>query len=86
MAVYRGKRNGEVSKFYVCEFVTYGKRIQESTGGTSKTVAKEYERRRKVELERAAVGLPTEQKANRIRIVSEVVKQPQPSASKLSLR
>lgn len=74
MAVYRPKRNGEASKFYVCEFVTHGKRIQESTGSTSKTVAKEYEKRRKVELERAAVGLPTEQKANRIRTVSEVVK------------
>ena len=40
MAVYRPKRNGEVSKFYVCEFVMHGKRIQESTGSTSKTVAK----------------------------------------------
>jgi hypothetical protein len=74
MGVYRPKRNGEVSKFYVCEFVMHGKRIQESTGSTSKTVAKEYQRRRKAELERAAVGLPTEQKANRIRSVSEVVK------------
>ncbi len=74
MAVYRPKRNGKVSKFYVCEFVMHGKRIQESTGSTSKTVAKEYEKRRKAELERAAVGLPTEQKANRIRSVSEVVK------------
>jgi len=51
----------------------HGKRIQESTGSTSKTVAKEYEKRRKAELERAAVGLPIEQKANRIRTVSEVV-------------
>jgi integrase len=74
MAIYRPKRNGEVSKFYICEFVMHGKRIQESTGSTSKTVAKEYQRRRKAELERAAVGLPTEQKANRIRSVSEVVK------------
>jgi hypothetical protein len=74
MAVYRPKRNGEISKFYVCEFVTHGKRIQESTGSTSKTVAKEYEKGRRAELERAAVGLPTEQKANRIRTVSEVVK------------
>jgi integrase len=53
--------------------VYQGKRFQESTGATSKTVAKEYEKRRKAELERAAAGLPTEQKANRIRTVSDVI-------------
>jgi integrase len=74
MAVYRPKRNGEVSKYYVCEFVYQGKRFQESTGATSKTVAKEYEKRRKAEMERAAAGLPTEQKATRIRTVAEVTK------------
>src|SRR5436305_2729537 len=73
MAVYRPKRKGEVSKFYVCEFVYQGKRFQESTGATSKTVAKEYEKRRKAEMERAAAGLPTEQKAARIRTVNDVV-------------
>jgi hypothetical protein len=72
MAVYRPKRKGEASKFYVCEFVYQGKRFQESTGATSKTVAKEYEKRRKEEMERAAAGLPTEQKAKRIRTVAEV--------------
>lgn len=74
MAVYRPKRKGEASKFYVCEFVYQGKRFQESTGATSKTVAKEYEKRRKAEMERAAAGMPTEQKANRIRTVAEVTK------------
>src|SRR5215469_6907938 len=74
MAVYRPNRNGVVSKFYVYEFFYQGKRFQGSTGSTSKTVAREYEKRRKAELERAAAGLPTEQKANRIRRVSEVVK------------
>src|SRR5215831_5698627 len=73
MAVYRPKRKGEASKFYICEFVYQGKRFQESTGATSKTVAKEYEKRRKTELERAAAGLPTEQKANRIRDVADVI-------------
>src|SRR5215467_11988981 len=73
MAVYRPKRKGEASKYYVCEFVYQGKRFQESTGATSKTVAKEYEKRRKAEMERAAAGLPTEQKAARIRNVSDVV-------------
>src|SRR5262249_16250510 len=72
MSVYRPKRKGEVSKFYVCEFIYQGKRFQESTGATSKTVAKEYEKRRKAEMERAAAGLPTEQKANRIRTVADV--------------
>lgn len=74
MAVYKPKRKGESSKFYVCEFVTHGKRIQESTGTTSRTVAKEYEKCRRAEVERAAAGLPTEQKANRIRSVAEVAK------------
>ncbi len=73
MAVYKPTRKGEASKFYVCEFVYQGKRFQESTGATSKTVAKEYEKRRKAELERAAAGLPTEQKAKRIRTVNDVV-------------
>ena len=74
MAVYLPKRKGHGSRFHVCEFIIHGKRIQESTGTTSKTVAKEYEKRRRRELERAAVGLPTEQKANRIQTVFEVVK------------
>ena len=73
MAVYKPKRKGGVSKFYVCEFVYQGKRFQESTGATGKTVAKEYEKRRKAELERAAAGLPTEQKSKRIRTVADVV-------------
>src|SRR5215469_8193085 len=71
MAVYRPKRKGEISKYYVCEFVYQGKRFQESTGATSKTVAKEYEKRRKAEMERAAAGLPTEHKAARIRTVCD---------------
>jgi integrase len=75
MAVYKPKRKGETSKYYITEFVYQGKRFQESTGATSKTVAKEYEKRRKAELERAAAGLPTEQKANRIRTVAETAKQ-----------
>lgn len=74
MSVYRPKRKGEASKYYVCEFIYQGKRFQESTGASSKTVAKEYEKRRRAELERAAAGLPTEQKANRIKTVAEVVK------------
>src|SRR5258706_10121529 len=73
MAVYRPNRKGDSSKFYVCEFVYQGKRFQESTGATTKTVAKEYEKRRRAELERAAAGLPTQQRAKRIRTVADVV-------------
>jgi integrase len=73
MAVYRPRRNGDESKYYICEFIYLGKRFQESTGSTKKTVAKEYEKRRKAELERAAAGLPTDQKATRIRAVLDVV-------------
>ncbi len=58
MAVYRPNRKGEASKYYICEFIYLGKRFQELTGATSKTVAKEYEKRRK---------------AARIRTVNDVV-------------
>lgn len=85
MAVYKPKRKGEASKFYICEFVYQGKRFQESTGATSKTVAKEYEKRRKAEMERAAAGLPTQQRAARIRTVNDVV-GPYLSAYKVSHR
>jgi hypothetical protein len=71
MAVYKPRRKGEASKFFVCEFM-HGRRIQESTGSTSRTVAKAYEKRRRVELERAAAGLPTEEKQARLRSVTEV--------------
>ena len=74
MAVYKPNRKGEASKFYICEFVYQGKRFQESTGATSKTVAREYEKRRKTEMERAAAGMPTDQKATRIRSVADVIK------------
>jgi len=74
MAVYKPNRKGEASKFYICEFVYQGKRFQESTGATSKTVAREYEKRRKTEMERAAAGMPTDQKATRIRSVADIIK------------
>ena len=85
MAVYKRNRKGETSKFYVCEFVYQGKRFQESTGATTKTVAKEYEKRRKAEMERAAAGMPTQQRAARIGTVNDVV-GPYLSAYKVSHR
>jgi len=85
MAVYKPTRKGETSKFYICEFVYQGKRFQESTGATSKTVAREYEKGRRKEMERAAAGLPTEQKAARIRTVADVV-EPYSQGYKLNHR
>ncbi|MEO8099813.1 MAG: site-specific integrase [Acidobacteriota bacterium] len=73
MAVFKPMRSGKTSKFFVCEFNYQGKRFQESTGATTKTLAKEYEKRRKAEMERAAAGLPTNQKSQRIRTVSDVI-------------
>jgi hypothetical protein len=72
MAVYKPKRKGIESKYYICEFVYQGKRFQESTGATSKTVAKEFEKQRKADLQRAHAGIPT-QKVQRIRTVSEII-------------
>src|ERR1700746_1224271 len=85
MAGYRPKRKGESSQYYVGEFGYQGKRFQESTGATTKTVAKEYEKRRKAEMERATAGLPTQQRAARIRTVNDVV-EPYLAAYKVSHR
>lgn len=73
MAVYRPKSHGQTSKFYTCEFIYQGKRFRQSTGATTKTLAKEYEKNRRTELERAAAGLPTEPKTKRVRTVNDVV-------------
>ena len=40
MAVYKPKRKGTESKYYVYEFVYQGKRCQGSTGVSTKTAAK----------------------------------------------
>src|SRR5258708_23931189 len=63
----------EASKFYVCEFVYLGKRFQESTGSTSKTVAKECEKRRRAELERAAAGLRSEEHTSELQSPDHLV-------------
>jgi integrase len=72
MAVYRPKSHAQQSKFYTCEFVYQGTRFRESTGATTKTVAKEYEKNRRAELERAAAGLPTQPKTKRVRTLKDV--------------
>ena len=85
MAVYKPERNGVESKYYVYEFICQGKRFQGSTGVSTKTAAKEVERQRKAELERAHSGLPTGQRVKRIFTVSEIV-EPYLSAYALNHR
>lgn len=79
MAVYRPKyrdpKSGKLvrSKVYWVEFTMAGKRVRESAKTSRKTVAGEYEKTRRRELEQAYAGLPTEDPANRIRSVKEVL-------------
>ena len=54
-------------------FVYAGKRIQESTKTSRKTIATEAEKRRRLELERAHSGLPTADVTKRIQSVKDVV-------------
>jgi integrase len=68
VAVYK---RGEVWWY---EFIFAGKRVRESAMTTSKTVAKEAEKSQRRALERTLVGLPTEQRQNRVRSVNEMVK------------
>src|SRR5215469_11349315 len=81
MAVYRPKyrdpKTGKLieSEIWWCNFRFAGKRYRESTMSTRKTVASEYEKKRRLEIERQCAGLPAEQPAkDRIRTVSEVLK------------
>ena len=80
MAIYRptykDPKTGEVkqSKVWWINFTIAGKRVQESSKSTRKTLATEYEKRRRLELERALVGLPSEASTERIASVQEKVK------------
>src|ERR1017187_1680021 len=73
---YIDKKTGkqEQSAVWWYEFIYQGKRIRESAKTTRKTIAGEAERNRRLELEKAAAGMPTEKRQNRIRSVSDVVK------------
>jgi len=78
MAVYQPKykdpNTGETltANVWWMDFRMCGRRIRESTGCSRKTLAVEAVKRRKLELERAIAGLPTERKELRIRTVAEV--------------
>ena len=69
MSVY--KRGG----FWWFEFIFAGRRVRESSGSTSKTVCTEAEKRRRRELERASVGLPSSTPGERTRTVSGILKE-----------
>src|SRR5579862_2417087 len=67
MAVYQRELGGT----YYVDFWFKKKRIQESTGTKRKTIALEYEKNRRKELERALAGLPTAPIEQRIRSVHD---------------
>jgi integrase len=73
---YRDPKTGEKKQQAVWWFgFTYaGKRVQESAKTTRRTLAVEAEKRRRLELERALAGLPSERAEDRIRTVLEALK------------
>ena len=68
---YRDPKSGELleANVFWVEFTLAGKRIRESTKSSRKTIAKEYEKRRRLELEQAYAGMPVEDPCSRIRSV-----------------
>lgn len=80
MAVYRptykdpktGKKKQQAVWWY--NFTFAGRRIQESSKSTRKTVATEAEKNRRLELEKTFAGMPTEKRENRINSVADVIK------------
>lgn len=57
------------------EFVFAGKRVRESAGTPSKTVAKEAEKTRRRDLEKTLVGIPVEKRETRVQSVADVVRR-----------
>ena len=81
MAIYRPKyrdsKTGELveSGVWWYEFTYAGKRYRGSTKETRKTLAGEVEKSERLKIERAYAGLPTEAPTQRIRKVSEALKE-----------
>ncbi len=73
---YRDPKTGEVKKSAVWwySFTFSGKRVQESSKSTRKTIAVEAEKRRRLELERAYAGMPSSGGADRVASVAERIK------------
>jgi integrase len=80
MAVYRPKyrelKTGEVRQCQTWwfDFLFAGRRVRESAKTTRKTLAVEAEKRRRLELERAYAGLPSEEPSKRVSTVGELLK------------
>jgi len=55
----------------VTNFTIAGKRVRESSDTVRKTNAVEYEKRRRLDMERALAGIFTEVAADRIKTVNE---------------
>jgi integrase len=74
---YTDKKSGEkkTSPYWWIDFTIGDKRIRESTETTRKTIAREYEKTRRLELERALAGLPSEAPGKRINTVDDLVKK-----------
>ncbi len=72
---YRDKKTGNTitSNVWWYEFTFAGKRVRDSAKTTRKTLAVQAEKQKRLELERALAGMPTEGAENRIRTVSEVL-------------
>src|SRR6185312_5731395 len=75
MAVYKPRSRGMESKFYTTEFIYQGKRFRESTGCTTKTAAREYEKDLRKRLELAHAGIPSESREKRILNVAEITRR-----------
>ena len=79
MAVYRPKyrdpKTGALveSEIWWYEFTFTGKRIRQSAKTARKTIAIQAEKQKRMGLERALAGMPTENRKNRVRTVSEVL-------------
>jgi integrase len=79
MSVYRPKytdpKTGKLrpSKIWWIEFIFAGKRVRESANTTRKTIAVEFEKKRRLEMERALAGLPSEDRGVRIQRVGELI-------------
>jgi hypothetical protein len=72
---YTDKKTGQQKQSAVWwyEFSFAGRRIRESAKTSRKTIAAEAEKQRRLQLERAMAGLPTERPESRIRSVSEAL-------------
>ena len=75
----RDKRTGKetreerVSKFWWIDFTIGDKRVRESAQTTRKTIATEYEKRRRQDMERTFAGLPSEAPSRRVQSVADTV-------------